>query len=124
MKKTFKLLLVLSALFFFSPQAALADNSTTVASYADKVGEKLGIGIANIGTGVLLLEIPKNVILTSRNEGPLYGMTAGLIKGVLHTAGRTLSGIVDTATFLFPTGASVKPEFISQDYNKENTYGY
>ena len=51
MKKTFKSLLVLSALFFFSPQAAMAEG------YSEKAGEKLTNGVANAATG--FLEIPK-----------------------------------------------------------------
>lgn len=121
MKKIFKSLLILSALFFFSPHAAMAGHSGKTESYAAEAGEKLGNGIANVATGIL--ELPKTVILTSRSEGPLYGMTIGLIIGVLHTAGRTLSGIVDTVTFLIPTGTSVKPEVIWEDFNKETTYG-
>ncbi len=121
MKKLFKSLMIISALFFFSPHAAMAGHSDKTESYAAEAGEKLGNGIANAVTG--FLELPKTVILTSRGEGPLYGMTVGLITGVLHTAGRTLSGIVDTVTFLFPTGTSVKPEVVWEDFNKGTTYG-
>ena len=99
----------------------MAGHSGKTESYAAEAGEKLGNGVANVATGIL--ELPKTVILTSRSEGPLYGMTIGLIIGVLHTAGRTLSGIVDTVTFLIPTGTSVKPEVIWEDFNKETTYG-
>lgn len=121
MKKIFKALLILSALFFFSPPAAMAGHSAKTESYAAEAGEKLGNGIANVATG--FLELPKTMILTSRSEGPAYGMTIGLLTGVLHTVGRTLFGVVDVATFLFPTGTSVKPEVIWEDFNKETTYG-
>ena len=63
MKNMFKSLLLLSALFFSSPYAAMAD------SYPEKAGRKLENGIANAVGG--FLEIPKTVLITSRSEGPV-----------------------------------------------------
>ena len=68
MKKILKSLLVLSALFFLSPQAAMAE------SYRVNAAEKLVSGIVNVATGIV--ELPKTVILTSQNENVLYGMAA------------------------------------------------
>ena len=46
MKNLLKPLLILSALLFFSPQAAMADT------YVENVGDKLAHGIANTITGI------------------------------------------------------------------------
>lgn len=117
MKKIFKSLLILSALLFLSPYTALAEGHP---DYLDKVGGKLENGIANAIGGIV--EIPKTVMLTSRNEGPVYGMTVGLLSGVLHTLGRTLYGVVDMATFMIPTRPLVDPDYIWNDSDRMTTY--
>ena len=114
MKKMFKSLLLLSALFFSSSYAAMAD------SYPEKAGGKLENGIANAVGG--FLEIPKTVLITSRSEGPVYGMTIGLMAGILHTLGRTIYGVVDIATFLVPTQPLVDPDYIWNDSDRITTY--
>ena len=116
MKKMFNLLLVLSALFFFSPQAAMAEG------YPEKVGEKLTVGIANMGTG--FMEIPKTVIIDTQSQGPAYGMTAGLLKGFWKAVTRTGFGIMDVATFVVPTPVNIatKPKVIWEDFNKETVF--
>jgi putative exosortase-associated protein (TIGR04073 family) len=113
MKKTFKSLLVLFVLFFFSPQAAMAEG------YPEKAGEKLATGVANAATG--FLEIPKTVIVDSRSQGPAYGMTLGLIKGFWNSVFRTGTGIFDAATFMIPTKTLVSPKVIWEDFNKLST---
>ena len=112
--KMFRSLLVLSALFFAAPYAAIAD------SYPEKAGAKLGNGVANAVGGVL--EIPKTVIVTSRSDGPLYGATVGLMSGILHTLGRTLYGVADMATFLIPTKPLVDPDYIWNDSDRITSY--
>ncbi|SEL54246.1 exosortase system-associated protein, TIGR04073 family [Nitrosovibrio tenuis] len=114
MKNMFKALLVLSALFFFSPQAAMAEG------YAEKAGEKLTDGVANAVTGVL--EFPKTVIVDSQSQGPAYGMTFGLVKGMWNTIFRTGVGIFDAVTFMIPTKTLVTPKVVWQDFNKPTTF--
>lgn len=113
MKKFLNLLLMLSALSFFSTQA-MAE------SYPEKVGEKLGFGLANIGTG--FIEIPKTVIVNSQKQGPLYGTTAGLFKGFWFAVCRTGFGIVDVVTFPFLTEPFTTPKVIWKDFDKETTF--
>ena len=112
--KMFRSLLVLSALFFAAPYAAIAD------SYPEKAGAKLGNGMVNAVGGIL--EIPKTVIVTSRSDGPLYGATVGLMSGILHTLGRTLYGVADMATFLIPTKPLVDPDYIWNDSDRITSY--
>ncbi len=119
MKKIFRSLLVLSALFFFSPQVVLA-NGATGDSYPEKVGEKLGTGIVNVVTG--FVEIPKNIIIESNANGAAYGATIGFITGIVHSVGRTLTGTLDIVTFMIPTRPLIAPDFIWKDFDKKTQY--
>ena len=114
MRRIAKLSLIFSIFFFFSSQAAASD------SYFGNASEKFVSGIANAATG--WVELPKNIVLTSQNEGPLYGITVGTAMGIMHTVGRSLVGILDAATFFIPTKPSVNPPFIWQDFSRETSY--
>lgn len=79
---------------------------------------KLGRGLANTLTGVV--EIPKKVILISKNENPLLGLTWGLIKGAAAGLLRTAAGVYETVTFPIPAPADyepmVQPEFVFEEW--------
>jgi len=113
MNKLTKILL-LFLLFFFTPYLAMAH------SYPAKIGEKLGVGIANVVTGPM--EIPKTVTITSRAHGVGYGLTAGFMTGIVHMLGRTLSGALDLATFMIPTRPIVRPDLIWKNFDVETSY--
>lgn len=114
MRGIVKLPWVFLILFLFSSQAIASD------SYVNNSAEKLSSGIANAVTG--WVELPKNIILTSKKEGPAYGITIGLAMGVMHTVGRSLVGVLDAATFFIPTKPSVNPPYIWQDFSRETSY--
>lgn len=114
MQRIVKFSLILSIFIFFSSQAVAAD------SYFSNSSEKLVSGIANVATG--WVELPKNIILTSQNEGPLYGITVGTAMGIMHTVGRSVVGVLDAVTFFIPTKPSVNPPFIWQDFSRETSY--
>lgn len=116
MKRVFKSLLLLSSLLLFTPQVAMAE------SYRIDAGEKLLSGIANVATGVV--EFPKTIIITSQRENVFYGMTVGMVKGVMHMAGRTLIGALNVATFLLPTDPWVDPQYVWEDFETETSYRY
>lgn len=124
MSKVFESLLVLSVLSLFLPYIAMADSHMDEAreklQYSDKVGIKLGNGIANAVGG--FMEIPKNVIIITRNKGPVYGASVGLMVGIMHTLGRTVYGAIDIATFLIPTKPLIEPNYIWNDFDKITTY--
>jgi len=109
-----KLSLIFSIFFLFSSHVIAAD------SYFGNSSEKFISGIANAVTG--WVELPKNVILTSQTEGPIYGVTTGVAMGIMHTIGRSLVGVLDAATFFIPTKPSVNPPFIWQDFSRETSY--
>lgn len=115
-KKIFKLLMIASFLFFLSAQSVHAQ------SYQNITGEKFVSGIANVATGVV--ELPKNIVITTQNKGIPYGMTIGVVTGVVHTIGRTVVGLLDVVTFMIPTGpSSVQPQYVWNDFSRETTYG-
>lgn len=103
-----------------APQTVMAERGTTQ-SYPAAAGEKLANGVANAATG--FVELPKNVILTSQQDGVAYGLTVGFLTGILHAVGRTVIGALDAVTFLIPTQPAVNPHYIWQDFNRETSYG-
>ena len=114
MKNMLKPLLLISALFFFSSQAAMAT------SYPEKIGDKLAHGLANTVTG--LGEIPKNIIINTNQKGPAYGIPVGFLVGIVHGIGRTLTGAVDLVTFIIPTKPIIYPDYIWREFDKETHY--
>lgn len=115
MGKTIRLSLMLSFLFLFSAQVAAADSNFTTS------GEKLSSGVANVATG--FVELPKNIILKSQQEGVFYGATVGLVAGIMHSVGRTVIGVLDVVTFFIPTYPSINPHYVWHDFSRETTYG-
>ena len=109
-----KLSLIFSILLLLSFQAVAADN------YFVNSGQKFASGITNAATG--FVELPKNIILTSQQENPLYGVTLGAAKGLLHTVGRSLIGILDAATFIIPSKTQLNPPYVWQDLSTESSY--
>ena len=114
MKKTLQALLVLFLMSLTIPGTAMASQ------YPDKIVEKLGNGLANAVTGVG--ELPKTIMVISRRDGVVQGMTIGFLTGIVNTIGRSLSGAFDIATFFIPTTPFVKPAFIWDDFNRETTF--
>jgi len=79
---------------------------------------KLGRGLANAATGIV--EIPKKVILISRNDNLLMGLTWGWVKGTAVGMLRTASGLYEAVTFPIPAPADyepmVQPEFVFEEW--------
>jgi putative exosortase-associated protein (TIGR04073 family) len=91
------------------------------ADYAQLVGRKLASGFSNMALGAA--EIPKNMIITTNQTNAIFGVTGGAIKGLLHTLGRTLAGIVDIVTFPIPTQPITRPPLVWQSFETETQYG-
>ncbi|MDD2724748.1 MAG: exosortase system-associated protein, TIGR04073 family [Methylovulum sp.] len=111
MKLMIKTALILSVLMAYDASAS---------SYPARLGGKIGNGIANVVTGVA--EIPKTIMIANHQEGIAYAATAGVVTGIVHMLGRTLSGAYDLATFIIPTKPIVTPDYIWQDFDKETSY--
>jgi len=114
MKQTFKTLLVVLTLCLVTPQIA---SATT---YPDRMGTKLGNGMANIVTGIV--EIPKAIINGNRKSGAAYAATGGVMTGMVHMVGRTLCGAADLVTFMIPTKPIITPEFVWQNFKQDTGY--
>jgi putative exosortase-associated protein (TIGR04073 family) len=120
MKNSFTWIVLYTLLCCTLPQTAMAQRDITQ-NYPAMAGEKLVNGIANAATG--FVELPKTMILTTQREGAVYGLTVGLVTGIMHTIGRTVFGALDAVTFFIPTEPTVRPHYIWQDFDKETTYG-
>ncbi len=105
-----KFLLVLVAVIMIS-------NLIITPCYAD-MWHKLGRGVVNSLTG--FVEIPKKVILISRNDNPLLGLTWGFVKGIAVGTLRTAAGVYETVTFPIPAPADyepiVHPEYVFEEW--------
>ena len=77
MKQTLKMLMLVGACFL------MVSYEATASTYPAKLGIKLGNGVVNMVTG--LGEIPKNIMIGNKSDGPAYAATAGVMTGFLHT---------------------------------------
>ena len=89
------LLVQLPALLVAGP--ALADSSP----------RKLGRGLANMTTGIIVL--PAKVIETTRDHGPFVGATWGFVKGLGWVVATETIGVFEFLTCPFETPPDFKP---------------
>ncbi len=80
---------------------------------------KLGRGLANAIGGVL--EIPVNVAIESAQDGPVAGLSVGLLYGIGAAVTRMGVGLVEVLSFPFPLspmgyGPFYEPEFVPVQY--------
>ncbi|MEI6862792.1 MAG: exosortase system-associated protein, TIGR04073 family [Candidatus Omnitrophota bacterium] len=79
-------------------KSAIAGASATTPSLAHKPGMKAERGVKNILFG--WTDIPKSIIQVTRDsKNPIWGLTAGTLKGVGKAFPRTVSGIADVVSF-------------------------
>ncbi len=95
----------------------LITNLIITPCFAD-VWRKLGRGLSNTLTG--FVEIPKKVIMISKNDNPLMGLTWGFVKGTGVGLLRTAAGVYETVTFPIPAPADyepiIQPEFVFEEW--------
>ena len=101
------------------PLTCIADEQRE--SYGEQIGYKTLNGLTNAATG--WIELPKSIINVSNEHNVVYGATIGVLQGTMHTLSRTLSGVMDIATFMIPSKPAVHPEFVWQDFEINTTYG-
>ncbi len=70
--------------------------------------EKAVRGLANTGLG-LVVELPKTVYYDTLEDGPLYGLTVGILEGLSWGIARTLVGVYEVVTFPFPVPDGYRP---------------
>ncbi len=91
-------------------------------TYGQQVGDKALRGLANIPLSVL--ELPKNVITTSNQTNFAFGITGGLLKGIVMTVGRIGTGVLELITAPLPTEPIIYPVYPWEDYFEiETTFG-
>lgn len=83
-------------------------------SYADTPLTKFGRGLANAFT--CPFEIVKNMSETIDEQGPIAGLTVGLVKGIYHTGIRALVAAYEVVTFPFPFPEDYKPILTDPEY--------
>ena len=99
---------------------ALALAMPTADAAIDRYGgqnpaRKLGRGLANMLGG--LIEVPVTISRVSQEEGPVAGLSVGLLYGVGAAVTRTVVGAAEILTFPFPLpdigyGPILLPEFL------------
>jgi putative exosortase-associated protein (TIGR04073 family) len=70
-------------------------------SAAPLAAQKAIRGLGNAGLGVVV-EVPKTVYYGTLQDGPLYGLTVGVLEGLSWGIARTLTGVYEVVTFPFP----------------------
>ena len=98
-------LCVFCSLVVASVSPALADDFKTVeeSSAQEVVGGMAGKasrGVANLATG--WLELPKQIYVTTAQDGAAQGILLGPLKGIGMTLVRTLAGVGELVTFFVP----------------------
>ena len=83
------------------------------AAFAEELVTPLAVqraarGLANAGLGVVV-EVPKTVYYDTLEDGPLYGLTVGLLEGLSWGIARTLVGVYEVVTFPFPVPEGYRP---------------
>ncbi len=91
-------------------------------TYVAPMGMQFARGICNAGTG--WCEIPRQMVLTGKDEGGWLAVPVGLPRGVFMTVARTFYGVVETVFFYIPFEdnyeSAMKPAFVWQDRPKKD----
>lgn len=70
-------------------------------------------GVANAGLGVVV-EVPKTVYYDTLEDGPVYGLTVGVLEGLSWGIARALTGVYEVVTFPFPIPDAYRPIYKPQ----------
>lgn len=82
-------------------------------SYTDKISEKLGRGIVNIGCSGI--EITREFEKEIDNDQLPAAVTTGVLKGTFQMIKRILVGTFEVATFYVPNEPFMKPVYVMPD---------
>ena len=86
---------------------ALLFAATPAAAQRYDAARKFGRGLAGMTT--CFLELPGNIVKTSRERGVGWGLTLGFVEGLGRLVVRPLVGVYEFVTAPFPVPAGYKP---------------
>jgi putative exosortase-associated protein (TIGR04073 family) len=101
----------ISALFIIS---LLIVASATPAFCGGDPLTKLGRGLCNVAT--FPLELAAQPVKTKESDGPLAGLTVGVVKGIQMTVVRAAVGVFEVATFMIPCPKDYQPILTDPEY--------
>lgn len=84
----------------------------------DTFYKKLGRGLCNII--MCPFEIPEQMSRVNSSDGPMAGLTWGLVKGVAMTGVRAVVGVYETVTFPIPLPKDYAPILKDPEFFFEN----
>jgi putative exosortase-associated protein (TIGR04073 family) len=87
--------------------AALFFAATPADAKRYDAARKFGRGLAGMTT--CFLELPGNIVKTSRERGVGWGLTLGFVEGLGRLVVRPLVGVYEFVTAPFPVPAGYKP---------------
>jgi len=101
-------LAVLVGLSFLAPVAAFAEDSAALTpdtgvvegGYSERIADKLGRGIENVFVG--WLEVPHQIVKTTKEKNVWQGASVGFGKGLFNTVERMGVGVYEVLTFPYP----------------------
>jgi len=118
-KKLIRNSIIATVILAWLPLSAMADQQRV--SYGEQISFKALNGLANVATG--WIELPKSIISISNEHNVAFGATFSVLQGTMHTLSRTLSGVMDVATFMIPSKPAVHPDFVWEDFDVNSSYG-
>lgn len=93
-----------------------AYDGAPVEGFVDLMARKFARGVMNVLTGVG--EIPRQIGITSHEDGVMTGLTVGTLKGLFMGIVRTGAGGIEALTFFVPAPGFydpiLDPEFVWQ----------
>jgi putative exosortase-associated protein (TIGR04073 family) len=89
-------------------------------SYGQKVREKFLRTMTNLSFGGV--EIPKNIVNVTNDSNIFFGLTGGLLKGLVNTLGRTAVGVTDLLTLPVPTQPVAYPIYVWDEFDTDTRY--
>jgi len=113
-KHLFIACLLSSALLSTAP--AYAEEQDYLSGFTSKFSQ----GLFNTATG--FIEIPKNVVNISQDENIFVGLTWGVVRGALHTVGRTVVGAAELITSPIPTDDYISPPYVWDRFSEDTRY--
>lgn len=123
MKRMLLIHLFLLSVVLTLPYAASADQRPEM--IIEKMAVKFSRGVVNAYPLTSVIEIPKQVILTGRDMGPVGYIFIGPLKGIGMTAYRIFIGVAETALFLVPQpgyyNAMIEPAYVWEGWETKKS---